>query len=565
MKLADDHVSLLLSRRRLLMGGGAMAALAACSKTSKGVETAAASADPNASGTIVATQHGKIHGVLDDGVFEFRGVRYAQPPVGPLRFQAPKALEPWTGEQAADQYGQPAVQLRSAGSAGAATYPGEVGAAMAEAYKPPDNSKPEGDEDCLVLNVYTQKTGPSAGATRPVMVWIHGGGFSYGQAALNIYRGHNLAKNHDVVFVGLNHRLNVFGYLGLDSAEVPGFAGSANAGQLDLIAALEWVRDNIAQFGGDPGNVTIFGQSGGGAKVSTLMAMPAAKGLFHRAIIQSGAGLRAGTKENAVKTATAYLMKLGVSSEDAAAKLQTIPAADLLKTAADMGGNLFRPSIDNANLTRHPFDPDAPEQSADIPVMIGFTKDERTLYYIGDPAWPKTTDKQVLDAAERVFPKKGKTLIAAFRKQFPDYEPKYLLMQVLGTVNSLRSHHTLASRKAAQPAGVFAYVFAHELPPDNYVLKSPHTSEIPYIMDNVKEAPLFAGSADKDLAMGKLMSAVWVKFAATGDPNGAEGLPAWPKFEAASRPTMFFREQSEVVNNPYPEVWKLIQASPRSN
>ena len=190
-----------LNRRMLLLGGIALAGLAACSgETAKPV----ADADP----TLASTTLGKLRGVkTDDGVIEFLGVRYAQPPVGPLRFQAPKKLEPWQGEVAATEYGQPAVQMRTPGSAGAATYPPVVQAARAEAFASPENSKPTGDEDCLVLNVYTQKTGSEAGATRPVMVWIHGGGFAYGQAGTKIYRGHNLAKNHDVVFVGMVGKL----------------------------------------------------------------------------------------------------------------------------------------------------------------------------------------------------------------------------------------------------------------------------------------------------------------------------------------------------------------------
>ena len=244
-----------LNRRMLLLGGVALAGLAACS--GEAAKPAVAESDA----TLVPTTLGKLRGVkTEDGVIEFLGVRYAQPPVGALRFQAPKKPEPWNGEQAATSYGQAAVQMRS--GAGAAAYPPLVQAAMTEAYKPPEGVKPEGDEDCLVLNVYAQKTGVDAGATRPVMVWLHGGGFSYGQAPLNIYQGHNLAKNHDVVFVGVNHRLNVFGFLALDSAGVPGFTGSANAGVMDIVMALEWVRDNIAQFGGDPSNVTFANYSG---------------------------------------------------------------------------------------------------------------------------------------------------------------------------------------------------------------------------------------------------------------------------------------------------------------
>jgi para-nitrobenzyl esterase len=357
----------------------------------------------------------------------------------------------------------------------------------------------------------------------------------------------------------------VFGFLGLDSAGVPGFTGSANAGMLDIVMALEWVRDNIAQFGGDPNNVTIFGQSGGGGKVSTLLAMPAANGLFHKAIIQSGAGIRSGSKESAAKTATEFLAKLGLTPENAAAELQNVPVEKILATAIEIGGNSFRPSIDDASIPRHPFDPDAPAQSANIPVMIGFTKDERTLYNVGNPEWVNTTEKQVLDAAERTAKGKGQALVDAFKAEYPDYTPNYLLMQVTGTVSSLSSHHTLASRKAAQPAGVYAYLFAHDIPPQDFVLKAPHTAEIAYVMDNVAEAPLFAGATPDDVAMGKLMSATWVQFAKTGDPNGAPGLPAWPKFNADTRPTMFFQKETRVVEKPFEPVWQIVLANPNPN
>lgn len=544
-----------LDRRALLLGGVAVAALAACGEAAKPV----VEADP----TLVSTTLGKLRGVkAEDGVLEFLGVRYAQAPVGKLRFQAPVKPAAWEGELAAGTYGQAAVQMRS--GAGAAAYPPVVQAAMTEAFKPPEGVKPEGDEDCLVLNVYAQKTGVDAGATRPVMVWLHGGGFSYGQAPLNVYRGHNLAKNHDVVFVGVNHRLNVFGFLALDSAGVPGFSGSANAGMLDIVMALEWVRDNIAQFGGDPGNVTVFGQSGGGAKVSTLLSMPAAKGLFHKAVIQSGAGLRAGTKEDAADTVSSMIIGLGIAASTAAEMLQTISTEDILAVAKDIGVGKFRPSIDGTSVPDHPFDPGAPAQSADIPIMIGFTKDEQTLYNVGNPEWVNTTDKQVVEAAERAVKGKGKAIADAFKASYPDYAPNYQLMQVTGTYRSLSSHHTLASRKAAQPAGVYAYIFAHDIPPQDFVLKAPHTSEIPYIMDNVAEAPLFAGATADDLAMGKLMSATWVQFAKTGDPNGAAGLPAWPKFDAAKRPTMFFQKESKVVEEPFKDVWAIIQANPNA-
>ncbi len=548
--------TLVLSRRAMLLAGASLAGLASCGEATP----VPVSNDP----TLVSTTLGKLRGVqAEDGVLEFLGVRYAQPPVGQLRFQAPVKPSMLAVEQAAASYGQAAVQMRS--GAGAAAYPPLVQAAMTEAFKPPEGNKAEGDEDCLMLNVYAQKTGAEAGATRPVMVWLHGGGFSYGQAGLNIYRGHNLAKNHDVVFVGVNHRLNIFGFLALDSAGVPGFSGSANAGMLDIVMALEWVRDNIAQFGGDPNNVTIFGQSGGGAKVSTLLSMPAANGLFHKAVIQSGAGLRAGTKEDAADTVSEFIIGLGISASIAAEQLSTISTEDILSVAREMGANRFRPSIDDVNIPAHPFDPAAPAQSAGIPIMIGFTKDEQTLYNVGNPEWVKTTDAQVLEAANRAIPGKGKEIAAAFKAAYPDYAPHHLLMQVTGTFRSLSSHHTLATRKAAQPAGVYAYIFAHDIPPQDFVLKAPHTAEIPYIMDNVANAPLFAGATEDDMAMGRLMSATWVQFARTGDPNGAPGLPQWPKFDAANRPTMFFQKDSKVVDEPFKEVWNLIQSNPNPN
>jgi len=538
-----------INRRALLLGSASLAALAACSQ----------SASPPADPLVVETVNGKLRGLGGEGVVEFLGVRYANPPTGTARFQPPRPVTGWASTDLvvdANAYGNAAVQMRS--GAGAAAYPPLVQAAMSEAYAPPENTDPAGAEDCLFLNVYTPATGEGK---RPVMVWLHGGGFSYGQAALNAYRGRNLAKNHDVVFVGVNHRLNVFGFLGLDVAGIGGFEGSSNAGMLDIVAALEWVRDNIAGFGGDPGNVTVFGQSGGGAKVATLLAMPAAKGLFHKAIIQSGASIRAGTREAAAKAAMGLLERFEVEPRMAFQALPQIPSDQLVAAAADIGVSAFRPFVDGVNLPRHPFEPDAPEQSADIPVMVGFTKDEQTLYNVGNPKWQQTTEADVIAAGERQAKGQGKALLEAFKAEFPQYDAPHLLTQVTGTVNSLRSSHTLASRKSAQAAPVYAYVFAHDIPPQDFILKSPHTAEIPYIMDNVAEAPLFAGTAPEDIEMGKLMSAVWVNFARTGNPN-TDGLPEWPKFDPENRPTMFFMHQSRVIEKPFEAVWQILQANP---
>ena len=511
-------------------------------------------------GTLVQTQAGWLRGVrTGDGVLEFRGVRYAAAPVGNLRFRAPQPVPAWEGEVDATLYGEAAVQM-SAG-AGAANYPGAVGLAMAEAFAPPTNISVEGSEDSLVLNVYTQETGPNARTDRPVMVWLHGGGFSYGQAASRIYQGHNLAANHDVVFVGVNHRLNMFGFLPLDTLGIPGFEGAANAGMLDLVAALEWVRDNIEQFGGDPDNVTIFGQSGGGSKVTHLMAMPEAAGLFDRAIVQSGAGLTAGSRADAAATAQAFLDNLGVSRAEAPQALRTLPVATLLEAARKTGIRNFRPSIDGTNLPRDPFSPDAPAISANVPVMVGFTKDERTLYNVGRPDWGTLDEAGLLAAAEEAYPGRGAALVAAFQAEYPDYSPDYINMQLEGTIGHLRSSTALATRKARQPGDIYTFIFAHDLPPQGYLLKSPHTAEIPYVMDNVAEAPLFAGNRPEDLRLGDIMSATWVRFARTGNPNGP-GLPAWPEFDPDRRSTMIFTAQPYVQERPLAGVWALVRDLP---
>ncbi len=319
-------------------------------------------------GPVVETNSGKIRGVIIDKVYAFKGVPYGASTAGAGRFMPPVKPQPWTDIKDATQIGH-----RSPQQHGILEPLPEVGAT--------DRQNPMG-EDCLVVNVWSN--GLKGSHKRPVMVWLHGGGFASGSGDYSMYDGANMARKRDVVVVTVNHRLNVFGYLYLADVGGAKYADASNAGHRDIVLALEWVRDNIANFGGDPGNVTIFGQSGGGGKVATLMAMPAAKGLFHRAICQSGAAIKGVSRDNATKTAQGLLTKLNLKP-DQLDQLQNMPLDQLTEAIKGVGG--LGPVVDGKTLTHDPFDPGAPEESAAIPLLIG-TVEEEINFFPGTPLDP---------------------------------------------------------------------------------------------------------------------------------------------------------------------------------
>ncbi|HEY1449241.1 MAG TPA: carboxylesterase/lipase family protein [Caulobacteraceae bacterium] len=493
-----------------------------------------------------ATTNGPVRGYRDGEVSIFKGLRYAAPPVGALRFRPPAPPTPWTAPADALGLGAPAIQT--------GVPPGETTGGRG-AGDPPAPGQPGTSEDCLYLNVWTPGLDAAA---RPVMVWLHGGGFGAGSGGAAMYDGAALAGRGDVVIVTVNHRLNVFGYLNL--AELGGHPSSGVAGMLDIVLALEWVRDNIAAFGGDPGNVTIFGESGGGWKVSLLMAMPDAKGLFHKAIVQSGPGLTAQKAAKASELARALFAQLGVYGAKAMESLsvEAIHAA----AAAVTGPNLvdgFAPCLDGIALPRHPFDLDAPEQSADIPLMIGTNKDEATLFQFGSSAFGQMTDADVAKRAEAAVGGKGPALVTALRAHFPDYSPSHLACQIqtvtMFWMNSIR----LAERKADQRrAPVFMYQLAWETPVARGALKSPHALEIPLVFDNIEAARNFVGRGDDAQAMADHMAPAWLAFASRGDP-GTPDLPAWPAYDRASRATMIFDLDCRVEADPMSEVRRLLE------
>ncbi|HEX2560873.1 carboxylesterase/lipase family protein [Phenylobacterium sp.] len=544
-------MGVIMHRRGLLLGAAGMAS---------GLLWTPAAAQART--PVVRTSFGPVRGLVQDGINVFKGVRYAAPPVGPLRFKPPEPPKPWTEPVDAIAYGAPAVQMYSRPSGEAQS---ALGRSLAEVF-PTARETREGREDCLFLNVWSRGLGD--GKKRPVMVWFHGGGYAYGSGGWPMYEGLGLARKGDVVVVTVNHRLNAFGYAYLAEAMGEAYGKSGNAGLLDLVAVLGWVRDNAEAFGGDPKNVTIFGESGGGAKVSTLMATPAAKGLFHKAIVQSGPGLRGVPKEAAARSADMLLAEIGIAKGDVAA-LQSAPAEAIIKAAyaaqakaAAQPGARFgmAPVVDGLVLPRDPFTPDAPQQSADIPLMIGTNKDEMTLFMASEPWFGKLTEAELVDRARQQAGAKADAVLAALRKSHPDDSPTYLLAAFATAMGMLGGSITLAERKAAQKAApVWMYRLDWETPVGGGVFKSPHTLEIPLVFDRVETNRAFVGPGPEPQAMADQMSAAWLAFARTGNPS-TPALPAWPPYDAERRATMMFDLKCQVENDPDAELRRALAA-----
>jgi para-nitrobenzyl esterase len=504
--------------------------------------TSAQSRTPSAT---VKTANGSLRGYVDNGVHVFKGVPYAASTAGVNRFHPPQKRAPWSGVRDATQWGERPPQI--------------LGGEPAEML-PTDPREPLG-EDCLVMNIWTPN--PAAGQ-RPVMVWLHGGGFASGSGSYSIYEGRELARKHDVVSISINHRLNVLGFLYL--AQYGGkWADASNVGMLDIVAALEWVRDNIAAFGGDPRNVTIFGQSGGASKVSTLMAMPAARGLFHRAIAQSGAAVTAIPVEQAVKTTEQVLQRLKITP-DRLDELQTLPFAqliDVLRSAAAPRLPAAGPVLDGKSLPVHPFDPAAPAQSASVPFLTGTTATEVTFFASDDQLMPidEAMLRQRVAALLNVDDAEASRMVALYRKNQPGRDNIDLLLR-MDTDNSrfrLRVE-TQAERKAAQRgAPVYVYRFEYYSPVREGRLKSMHCMEIPFVFDNLEGGKVYTGISPAAQRIADRMSAAWVAFARTGNPNH-RGIPQWPAFTVTGRSTMVFGNDTKMVNDPGKEERLALKA-----
>ena len=485
----------------------------------------AATVESKSISSVVDTTNGKVRGVRINGVHVYRGIPYGASTAGANRFMPPRKPESWTGVRDAFQNGHSSPQNAPA--------PGAIGWGL--------RGNAQQGEDCLVLNVFSNSV--NDGRKRPVMVWIHGGGYTYGSGGSLGYDGANLARFGDVAVVCINHRLNLFGHLYLGAAG-PEFADSGNVGLLDVVASLEWVRDNIARFGGDPGNVTIFGQSGGGGKVSTLLAMPAAKGLFHKAIVESGSTLKQTTRDDAQKSTEMYMAKLGLKPSQAA-ELQKLPFEKLLAAMGNGDGLRLAPVVDGHSLPRDPFDPTAPDVSADVPMIIGTAETEGS--YFAPPELLSLDEAAVRARLRERLQADGDRIYDLFRKNRSRATPSELYF----TISAFPSNaHIQAERKAAlAKAPAFLYQIRWRTPVEGGRRLAPHCIEIPFAMQNHWQLPEMVGTGPELQPLADKTSGAWVAFARTGNPNHSS-IPKWTAYNPNDRPVMHIDNEWKQLNDP---------------
>ena len=489
---------------------------------------------------VLRTRSGRVRGVMDRGIQVFKGIPYGAD-TAPRRFMPALPELPWTGIRDARRFGAAAPQ------GGTDDGPGS--------------------EDCLFLNVFTPALGD--GRKRPILFYIHGGGYNNGSGSSPLYDGVNLCRRGDVVVITLNHRLNAFGYLYLAELGGEDLQWSGNVGQLDLVQALHWVREHAHEFGGDAGNVTVFGQSGGGAKIATLMAMPAADGLFHRAMTMSGQQVTAAGPRAATQRTRLLLdaLQLAPASID---RLRTMPAAELTKATQTRDPSrientslYFGPVLDARNLHRHPFYPDAPPQSAHIPMIIGNTRDETRAFLGNDPenftlSWEQLPAKLQAQQYVDLLPE---TVIAEYRRLYPDYSPSQVFFAATTAGRSWRGAVEEAEARARQGSPAWAYQLDWGSPLDGGKFGAFHTLDIPLVFDNIAQPGSRTGTGAEAQSLADQMSGMLLAFARQGDPNHA-GFPHWSPYTLEQRETMVFDLVPRLENDPRGGERKLYQRAP---
>ena len=500
---------------------------------------------------------GRIRGGHSRGALAFKNIPYGGPVSGKNRFKAPPEVTPWTGVRDATRLGPPALQA-----------PGGTYGEHEPAYS----------EDCLVLNVWTPAV--KDGGKRPVMVYCHGGGFSSGSGGQNIQDGSHLAAAYDVVVVAMNHRLGLFGFLYLGELGGEEYAASGNQGMLDIVATLSWVKENIATFGGDPGNVMVFGESGGGSKTSALLAMPPAHGLFHKAGIQSGSMLRGGTKATATETALRVLAGLGLTPKDVG-KLADVPAEKLLAIqlaggqgplgvptkdyaarhanppkglaglrAEQPGG--WGPLVDGTTLPQDPFAPAAPAISAEIPLLVGNTRDEATFFERDHPEFFHFDEAAMTKMVRALLGDAADPILAVYRRTRPKATPAERGIAIETALRFGNDTVTLADRKSAQPAPVYRYRYDFEsntpIKGTDWTFRAGHASDISLVFYNYEYKDL-EGDGPGLAEASKAMSNYFSSFARNAAPTAA-GQPDWPRYDTDKRAVMLLNSQCRVVNDP---------------
>jgi para-nitrobenzyl esterase len=516
------------------------------------------------------TAYGTLRGAKRNGVITFKGVPYAGPVDGEHRFRQAPPLQPWSGTQDALKLGPPSWQ------------PGKT-------YFGIDEPTPQ--ENCLVLTVWTPAIDRKR---RPVMLYSHGGGFVVGSSGAPSQDGGNLAREYDVVVVSSNHRLGLLGYLYLGEIAGEEYSTSGNQGLLDISDALKWVQENIENFGGDPDNVMIFGESGGGAKTSCLYAMPAAHSFFNKASIESGPGIRMLEKGTATETARMVLRHGGFQDQEWR-KLLSVPVEKLVEAQVAvskqpgtpgvrlgwrngisglLGLGSFAPVVDGHVLPNHPFDPDAPAISREKPLIVGTNRDETTFFFwerkntdVFELTFPTLTAR-----LQQEFGADADTILTTYRQSRPEASPADIYIAIttagmfwIGTV-------ALAERKYVQQgAPVYSYMFVHEseyiIPGTTHKFGAGHATEIPYKFDNIELVKstggmTFLGPNATSIAAAHNMSEMWATFARTGRP-AAKGHPDWPAYDLKKRATMEIDALCRVVSDPFGkerQLWERLKA-----